>query len=221
MVISRSRTVAPHLPSFVLDGAEVERFYQLRILGVTLDHLLSFETHIRSVVSSASRRLVIFRKTLGVFDHLALTFRCFWCYLLPVLEYYTAFWMSAADCHLRFLDRVVSRASAMCGRAIPCDLWHRLWVVFLCLFYKIGGNDCHPVGSLFLAARRAPIRVTRRGLVAHTFTFEVPRVRTSQFSRFFMPDCVRGWNSFDGFIFESEDDGEFKSLINCFLVQSL
>ena len=70
LVISRARTIVPQFPSFVLDGAEVERVHQLRILGVTLDRLLTFETHIRSVVASVSSRLGILRKTL-VFDDLA------------------------------------------------------------------------------------------------------------------------------------------------------
>ena len=77
-----------------------------------------------------------------------------------MLEYCSAFWLSAADCHLRLLDRVVSRASAMCGGAIECHLWHTRRVASLCLFYKICDGR-HLVGSLFPAARRAPIWVTR------------------------------------------------------------
>ena len=136
-------------------------------MGVSLGRLLTFETHIRSVVASTSSRLGILRKTLGVFDDLDLAVRCFWLagwtYLLPVLEYCSAVWLSAADCHLRLLDRVVSRASAMCGDAIHCDLWPRRRVTSICLFYKIRDNDRHPVGSHFPAARRGSIRVTRRG----------------------------------------------------------
>ena len=82
-------------------------------MGVTLDRLLTFETHIRFVVASSSSRLGILRKTLNVFDDLALAVRCFWSYLLPALEYFSAVWLSVEDCHLRLLDKVVSRASAM------------------------------------------------------------------------------------------------------------
>ena len=31
----------------------------------------------------------------------------FWSFLLPVLEYFSPIWMSAADSHVRLLDRVV------------------------------------------------------------------------------------------------------------------
>ena len=103
LVISRSRIVAPQFPSFVLDGAEVERVHQLMILGVTLDCLLLFETHIRSVVASAPSRLGILSKTLDVFDDLVLDVRCFRSCPLPVLEYCSSIWFSAADCHLRFV----------------------------------------------------------------------------------------------------------------------
>ena len=71
LVISRSRNFATQFPSFVLYYAEVERVHQLRILGVTIDLLLTFETHIRSVVASDFSRLGLLRKTLGVFDDLA------------------------------------------------------------------------------------------------------------------------------------------------------
>ena len=66
LIISRSRTVAPQFPSFVLDGTEAGRIRQLRILGVILDRLLTFETHIHSVVALASRRLGILRKMMMI-----------------------------------------------------------------------------------------------------------------------------------------------------------
>ena len=122
---------------------------------------------------------------------------------------------------MRLFDRVVSQASAMCGGAIHCELWHLCRDVSLSLFYKIRYNDRHPVGYqyLFSAVLCDPIRVTHQGLAAHAFTLEVVRVRTSQFSKSFVPACVRGWNLIDGSIFESGDDGEFKSLINSFLLR--
>ena len=84
-----------------------------------------------------------------------------------VLEYCSAVWLSAADCHLHMLDRVISQASAMCFYDTHCEMWHRRRVAPLYLFYKIPDNDSNPAGSLFPAASRGPIRVTRRELVAH------------------------------------------------------
>ena len=41
--------------------------------------------------------------------------RCFWGFVLPVLEYCSAVWCSAADTHLKLLDRVVSGACFLAG----------------------------------------------------------------------------------------------------------
>ena len=45
--------------------------------------------------------------------------------MLPVLEYCSAVWCSAADTHLRLLDRVVSGSSVLIGCVFECDLAHR------------------------------------------------------------------------------------------------
>ena len=41
--------------------------------------------------------------------------RCFWGFVLPVLVYCSAVWCSAADTHLKLLDRVVSGACFIAG----------------------------------------------------------------------------------------------------------
>ena len=44
---------------------------------------------------------------------------------MPVLEFCSAVWCSAADKHLKLLDRVVSGASFLTGGVFECDLAHR------------------------------------------------------------------------------------------------
>ena len=63
--------------------------------------------------------------------------RCFGGFVLPVLEYCSAVWCSAADTHLRLLDRVVSVASFLTGGVFECDLAHRRSVAVLCMLYKM------------------------------------------------------------------------------------
>ena len=40
----------------------------------------------------------------------------------PVLEYCSAVWCSAADTHLKLLDRVVSGACVLAGAVLNCNL---------------------------------------------------------------------------------------------------
>ena len=57
MVVSRSRTSAPGYGELTLGSAELEEAKSLHILGVTYDSKLTFEMHLREVVSKAARNL--------------------------------------------------------------------------------------------------------------------------------------------------------------------
>ena len=77
------------------------------ILGMTFDSKMTFEKHLRSVSGAASQRLGILRKSWRVFHDRSLFRRCIRGFVLPVLEYRSAVWGSAANTHLKLLDRVV------------------------------------------------------------------------------------------------------------------
>ena len=104
MLNSRSRTVEPLFPDLVIDGSVVEMVSELKILGVILDSKLTFEKQVRAIAASASMRVGILRKTMSVFLDVAVVSQCFWAFILPVLEYCSPVWMSAATSHLSLLD---------------------------------------------------------------------------------------------------------------------
>ena len=54
-------------------------------------------------------------------------------FVLPVLEYCFAVWCSAADTHLKLLDRAVSGARFLTGGVFECDIAHRRSVAVLCM----------------------------------------------------------------------------------------
>ena len=104
MVVSRSRTMHPQSPPLnVLKESD-----DLVILGVTFDSKLTFEKHLLLVSRPASKRLGILRKSWVVFHNRSLLERCFRGFVLPVLEYCSAVWCSAADTHLKLLEPVQS-----------------------------------------------------------------------------------------------------------------
>ena len=92
------------------------------IWGVTYDSKMNFEKHLRT---AASQRLGIMRKSWQVFHDRLLLGRCFSGFVLPVLEYCSAVWCSAADTQLKLQDRVVSGASFLTGGVFECDHAHR------------------------------------------------------------------------------------------------
>ena len=103
----------------------------LVILGVTFDSKLTLEKHLRLVSRAASQRLGILRKSWRVFHDRSLLERCFRGFVLPVLEYCSAVWCSAANAHLKLLDRIVSSARFLTGGVFECDVSHRRSVAVL------------------------------------------------------------------------------------------
>ena len=91
-------------------------------------------------------------------------------FILPVLEYCSAVWCSAADTHLKLLDRAVSGARFLPGGVFECDIAHRRSVAVLCMLYKIRCNPMHTL-NVSLTGLYVPVLVTRGPLVAHLYTY--------------------------------------------------
>ena len=67
---------------------------------------------------------------------------------LPVLEYCSAVWCSAADTHRKLLDRAVSGARFLTAGVFECDIAHRRSVTVLCMLCKIRCNPMHPLWTV-------------------------------------------------------------------------
>ena len=128
-----------------------------------------------------------------MFHDRSLLGRCFRGFVLQVLEYCSAVWCSAADTHLKLLDRAVSGARFLTGGVFDCDIYDRRSVAVLCMLYKIRCNPVHPLNGA-LPGQFVPVRDTRGALVAHRFTYAPPRCRTLQYSMTFIPFSVSLWN---------------------------
>ena len=74
---------------------------------------------------------------------------------LPVLEYCSIVWCSAADSHRKLLGTVVRSA----GGVLDCNLAHRRSVAELCMLFKIKRNPMHPLSGA-LPLPYVPARVT-------------------------------------------------------------
>ena len=124
---------------------------------------------------------------------------------------------SAADSHLKPLDRVVSSAGFLAGGVFECNLAHRRSVAELCMLFNIKSNPMHSL-SRALPLPYVPARVTRGALVAHRHPFESPRCRISQYRRTFVPLSMSLWNDLSDPVFDGERLAGFKSWANTFLL---
>ena len=126
-------------------------------------------------------------------------------------------WCSAADTHIKLLDRVISGASFLTRGVFECDLVYRRSVAVLCMLYKIW---CYPLHPLYAAlpVPFVPVRVTCGAAIAHRYTYVPPRCITSQDSRTFIPLSVSLSNDLSDPVFDGVGLAGFKSRANVFLL---
>ena len=100
------------------------------------------------------------RKSWRVFNDGLLLERCFRGFVLPVLEYCSAEWCSAADTHLKLLACQWRQLLNLgTGRVLECCIAHRRSIAVSCMLYT---SMCNPMYSLYGALRvpDVPVRVT-------------------------------------------------------------
>ena len=127
-----------------------------------------------------------------------------WGFVFPVLKYCSAVCCSAADTHLRQLDRIVSGASFLTGVCLSVtlhivDLWH-----YYGFCRRSGVTRCTLFVVRFLCRM---CRMCRCGLhavlcVAHGYTYAPALCRTSQYRRTFIPLTVSLWNDLSDPVFD-------------------
>ena len=113
----------------------------------------------------------------------------FWSTFLQIL--------SAADTHLKLLDRVVSGARFLTGSVVKCDVAHHWSVAVLSMLYKIRCNPMHPLYSTlplqYVSARFACgacfahryivyLCASSQQNIGIQYTYAPPRSRTSGYS---------------------------------------
>ena len=124
---------------------------------------------------------------------------------------------SAADIHLKQLDRAVSGAWFLTWGMFECDIAHRRSVAVLCMLYNIRRNPMHPLNGA-LPGPYVAVRVTLGALVAHWYTYAPPRCRTSQYRRTFVPLLVSLGNDLADPVYGGAGLAGFESSASAFLL---
>ena len=174
-------------------------------------------SHVRGVLSRVSQRIGVLRMVNGVYADTSVLLRCYYAFILHILEYCSPVWRSAASSHLRLLDRQIHAVFRLCPDQILKPLNHRRCIAGMCMLYKIHSNPKHCLyGELPPACQR--VRHTRAAAAAHSCELEVPRCRTSQFGRCFLPAHVRMWNDLPSSVFDFCTLSGFKGAANLSLL---
>ena len=142
-------------------------------------------------------------------------------FFLPVLEYCSEVWCSAADTHLKLLDRALSGASFLTGGVFEWEITHRRSVAVFCMLQKTRCNQKHRVNDALPRRMCHATRVTRGALAAHRYTNAPPRCRTSQYRMTFVPLSVSLWTDLADPVFDDVRLAGLKSRANAFLLAKL
>ena len=213
---SRSRTPFPAYPPLIINDETLKVSTQMCMLGVIMDNKLSFEPHIRFLASSISRKIGLLRKSNKIFHSSSINRRCFFSFLLPIFEYCSPVWMSAAKCHRDLLDRCIAHIKILIPD-LEIDLGHRRSVASGCMFFKILQNPNHPVYRL-LPNDYISSRNTRYNLSLNSRALLPVRCHTTMHQRSFLPSMVCLWNKLGSDVVECEKIQGFKAKLNRYLL---
>ena len=158
---------------------------------------------IRSISSSVAKNTGLLRKSFRIFGDHGVLLKCFNSFILPCLEYCSPVWSSAADSHLKLLDRNL-QAFKFLTPNLTISLQHRRFIGSLCMLYKIFHNPSHPLQSE-LPNLFHPRRVMRGTLSMNSLSFSPTRFHTSQYSRCFIPATTKLWNELPSMTVEATE----------------
>ena len=161
-----SMTVSPPHGDLVLPGVSIGASANLDILGVKIDRNLTFEDYVRDIVSRGSQRIGILRLVKLIFEHTSVLLPCYFAFVLPILEYCSPVWGSAAECHRQLLERQVYSVASLCPDQSFLSLCHRLRVAGLSMLYKVNSNSNHCLFSELPSAYTG-VRHNRAAAAAH------------------------------------------------------
>ena len=154
----------------------------LDIFGKVFDSKMTWEASWLSFQSSFSKAQYLEEVLVSISW---LLWKCFQDFILPVLEYFSAVWCSAAD-SLYYWTMCYRDAWVLTVDVFECNIAHCRSVPVLCILRKIKCNKMHSLHSA-LPVLYVTSWVTHGALVAHRYTDEQPLYKTLQYHRTFIP----------------------------------
>ena len=99
--------------------------------------------------------------------------RCCYAFVLPILEYCSPVWGSAAECNLQLLESQVYSVAMFCSDQTFLSLCHQRRVAAQCMLYKINSNSNHCLFSELFLSVSVRVRHTLAAAALHPLEFEV------------------------------------------------
>ena len=138
-MVSRSRTVNPPHGDLVLSWVSICASPNLDILGVKFEDHSKTICVVLSIVSPEFGILILVKR---VFLDTSVLLRCYYAFGLPILEYCSSVWLSAAECHLQLLERQVYSVAGCVLIRVSCRCVVRvILLLYVCCTRLIGTGN--------------------------------------------------------------------------------
>ena len=132
LVVYISRTVSPPHVDLALSGVSIRASPNLDILGVKFYSKITFEDHVHGIVSGVSQRIGIFRLVKRIFVDTSVLLRCYFAFVIPILEKCSPVWGPAAECELQLLERQVYSEARLLVRVSSRCVIDVVWLGLVC-----------------------------------------------------------------------------------------
>ena len=234
---SQSLAIAHHrppwqLPNLVFGGESVQTTSELKLLGVTFDEQLSFNSHIRNLTVRANQRMHFFRKAAAVLTSTARA-TVYKGFVRPLLEYCPLVWNCASVSTLARLEGVQRRALHIIGpNVVLQSLAVRRKVAALTYLYKLQSlphgsslRDMLPPQCTQSSTPTLSCTTRRQSQPQHDFQLclTIPVASRNSLLNTFPYGTIRDWNRLPPDLLRSppNDKGlqSFKSAVNKFLLE--
>ena len=184
-----------------MDNTAVEFSKEINILGIIIDSGLTFASHVKTVAIKAGRKLSSIRRISNILDSNSIKV-LYNSQVLPVMEYCPLTWNGCPSSYLQKLDSVRDRAQRLIdwkrgfeqAPIILQPLQHRRNVSAMCVFYKVHQMRTEHLQCLRVA-EATPLHHNLGGSNRRNEELSVPRSRTVQHLRSFLPKYTRMWNN--------------------------
>ena len=172
-------------------------------MGVPFHSHVTFQQHLMNLSTNAARKLGIACKASYIYNNENINLTCLGSFVLPLLEYCSPGWMSAAARDLSLLDRIARGGRFLFPNCRSYDLDHRRIISCLSMFHKFYFNRELPLSSLIPEPLLLPTAI-RFAEQQHEFAVTIPCCRTFQFQRCFVPFTSKLWHGLDGEVMQTE-----------------
>lgn len=185
MIFDRSRTGDPSFSLLQFGDVILLVHDSVKILGTDIDGKLTLKTQISSLCSYLSPKIGILKKSSKNFRNQSILGNCFFFYFFFFLHS-SLVQGSAANCYLDLLE-CISNCIKHLVLDLEIDLQHKRNVTFLCMYYKVVNNPCHPLHSFppfffFVASKETRNSDRRNSRVYLEFRFHASQYQHVFFS---------------------------------------